>query len=197
MTARIIVTGNAVTAPLVRVTRTGRRVANFRVGSTERYQDRETGDWVDGSTFFVSVACWGALADNVEKSVRIGMAVVVTGKISQRTYTDANDKVQFAYEIQAESVAPDLNRGTAVFTRVSRTAGPSVSLDEDGQVPVGVFDDPSGRSGGPARQPDDEITVRGTGNSGLPSGAELACDEDGEVGPGADRDPAELVGATS
>ena len=94
MTARITVTGNAATAPLVRVTKTGRKVANFRIGSTERYQERETGEWVDGNTFFVSVACWGALADNVEMSVKLGMALVVTGKISQRTYTDGNDKTQ-------------------------------------------------------------------------------------------------------
>ena len=189
MTARIIVTGNAATAPLVRVTRTGRKVANFRIGSNERYQDRESGEWVDGSSFFVSVACWGALADNVEASVRIGTALVVTGKISQRTYTDADDKVQFAYEIQAESVGPDLNRGTAEFTRASRMSGPSVSVDENGQPPIGVFDDPPGRRGA-ARRDLDDIAVHADGTFGDGSRDDLA----GEM-PG-DRDPSELVGAT-
>lgn len=192
MTARIIVTGNAATAPLVRVTRTGRKVANFRVGSNERYQDRESGQWVDGGSFFVSVACWGALADNVEASVRLGMALVVTGKISQRSYTDSDDKVHFAYEIQAESVGPDLNRGTAEFTKANRTSGPSVSLDENGEPVVGVFDDPVGRPSLTGRGGDD-ITVRADGSFGLPSGERVAYDDDESGSP--DREPSELVGA--
>lgn len=192
MTARIIVTGNAATAPLVRVTRTGRKVANFRVGSNERYQDRESGQWVDGGSFFVSVACWGALADNVEASVRLGMALVVTGKISQRSYTDSDDKVHFAYEIQAESVGPDLNRGTAEFTKANRTSGPSVSLDESGEPVIGVFDDPVGRPGLTGRGTD-EVRVRPDGSFGLPSGEQVAYDDDASGSP--DREPSELVGA--
>ncbi|MHA3704384.1 single-stranded DNA-binding protein [Jatrophihabitans sp. YIM 134969] len=194
MAARITVTGNAVTAPLVRVTKTGRRVANFRIGSTERYQDKSSGDWVDGNTFFVGVACWGALADNIEASVTLGMPLVVTGKISQRSYLDANDKPQFAYEIQAETVAPDLNRGTVEFTKVSRTNGRSVALDADGQPPVAVAEDPFERVGALATRRDDSLSINPDGTFGAGRGHDDELEPDDRFAE-SERDVEELVGA--
>jgi single stranded DNA-binding protein len=196
MTARIVVDGNAATSPVVRVTKTGRRVANFRIGSTERRQDRESGDWMDGNSFFVSVACWGALADNVERSVKVGTPLVVTGKISLRTYTDADDKVQNSYEIMADSVAPDLNRGVADFTRVSRTSGPPVAVDERGDTVVGVAEDPWERTGAARGQGSDESSyaVRDDGHFDLLDLSTPHAGDDAEGYPEGERDPA-LVGS--
>ena len=62
----IVVVGNVLTAPeWRRTTNTNSLVANFRVASTARRLDRETGRWVDGNSLRVRVNCWRRLAEGV------------------------------------------------------------------------------------------------------------------------------------
>ncbi len=60
--------GNVVDAPKLRRTKNGHCVANFRVASTPRRFDREKGEWVDGTTLFVTSSAWRALGENVDRS---------------------------------------------------------------------------------------------------------------------------------
>ena len=187
MSARIVVTGNVATAPDHKITGTGRSRTIFRIGSTDRRLDRQTGEWMDGDSFFVGVVCWGALADNVLTSVKLGFPVVVTGRIAQRTYTDKDDRVQFTYEVTAETVAPDLNRGSAVFTKANRVHGPNLGLDGSGLPAMGVSED------------DPRTPVRGE-HTVLPDGRFLGASGDVLEAPPMDDDPSEsedadLVGA--
>ena len=65
-------------------------VANFRVGSTPRWVDRQTGEWVDGTTVWYSVTAWRGLARNCADSLRRGDPVVVHGRLTTRTYVNNN-----------------------------------------------------------------------------------------------------------
>lgn len=136
MSAQITVTGNLVGEPTTRQTRAGVAVTNFRIASTDRRFDKSTQQWVDGNSFYANVACWRHLAQNTFGSLKKGMPVIVTGRIATRTWTDTEEQSHTTYEIDADSVAPDLSWGTASFTRVPRNALPPVPLDADG-VPAG------------------------------------------------------------
>ena len=142
MSAQIMVTGNLVGPPTTRQTKNGVAVTKFRIGSTERRFDRSSGQWIDGNRFFANVSCWRHLASNVFASPVVGMPVIVTGRISTRVWNDDQEQAHTSYEIEADTVAPDLSWGKSTFERVSRTALPPVALDEN-NVPVETdFDEP-------------------------------------------------------
>ena len=62
----VTIVGNVLTAPeWRRTTQSNTLVANFKVASTARRLDRETGRWVDGNSLRVRVNCWRKLAEGV------------------------------------------------------------------------------------------------------------------------------------
>lgn len=137
----VTVVGNLVDDPRLRSTDAGVDVASFRVASTSRRYDRESRRWVDSASLFLSVSCWRTLAGNAVASLRKGDPVVVTGRLSTRTW-EKDGQVRSSCELEAVAVGPDLARGTAVFRRSPRavTAGPSG--DDAEPVPAGADDLP-------------------------------------------------------
>jgi single-strand DNA-binding protein len=125
------IVGNVVDDPRRRETKNGFAVTNFRVASTSRRYDREQERFVDNGTLYVTVTCWRAMAENVDKSIRKGQPVVVTGRYYQREYT-VDEQVRTAYELEATAVGHDLGRGTSQFTRVYHSAAAVVEKDEAG-----------------------------------------------------------------
>jgi single-strand DNA-binding protein len=109
----------------------GTTVAKFRLASTERRYDRTTGGWVDGETLFLDVRCWRALADNANASLVKGDRVVVTGRLYTREYEQEGQR-RSAIRLEAQSVAADLSRCTAVLTRTRKQDGTAVA-DAEGQ----------------------------------------------------------------
>lgn len=118
----VTLVGNLVDDPRLRTTETGVDVAGFRVASTARRWDRATGRWSDAGSLFLNVTCWRALAGNAVASLRKGDPVVVTGRLSTRTY-EKDGQVRSACELEAIAIGPDLARGIAVFRRAPRPAG--------------------------------------------------------------------------
>ena len=93
------------------------QVANFRVGSTPRWVDRRTGEWVDGTTVWYAVSAWRGLARNCADSLRRGDPVVVHGRLSTRTYVNNNGVEVSDLEVTATFVGHDLTRGRSAFTK--------------------------------------------------------------------------------
>lgn len=117
----VTVVGNLVDDPRLRTLDTGKEVAGFRVASTSRRWDRDTEQYVDSGQLFLSVSCWRTLAANVSQSLRKGDPVVLTGKLTTRTY-EKDGQNRTVCELEAYAVGPDLGRGTAVFRRSARPA---------------------------------------------------------------------------
>jgi single-strand DNA-binding protein len=133
----IVVVGNVLTAPEWRRTAsTNALVANFRVASTARRMDKETGRWVDGNQFRVRVNCWRRLAEGVAASVTVGDPVVVAGRLYTRDWTDSEGNLRTTYEMEAVSVGHDLARGRGRFFRNKPTAATSATetAEADGQI---------------------------------------------------------------
>ena len=82
----ITIIGNLVSDPELRYTPTGQAVATFRVASTPRFMDRQTNEWKDGDSLFLSCNVWRQAAENVAESLQRGMRVIVSGRLRQRSY---------------------------------------------------------------------------------------------------------------
>ncbi|MFZ0189283.1 MAG: single-stranded DNA-binding protein, partial [Streptosporangiaceae bacterium] len=82
----ITIAGNLVDDPELRFTPAGQPVAKFRVASTPRYLDKNTNEWKDGDSLFLSCNVWRQAAENVAESLTRGMRVIVSGRLRQRSY---------------------------------------------------------------------------------------------------------------
>src|SRR5690606_35411870 len=82
----ITLVGNLVDDPELRFTPTGQAVARFRVASTPRYMDRQTNEWKDGESLFLTCNVWRQAAENAAESLQRGMRVIVQGRLKQRSY---------------------------------------------------------------------------------------------------------------
>ena len=82
----ITLVGNLVDDPELRFTPSGAAVAKFRVASTPRYLDKQTNEWKDGESLFLTCNVWRQAAENVAESLQRGRRVIVQGRLKQRTY---------------------------------------------------------------------------------------------------------------
>ena len=88
----VTIVGNATRDPELRFTPSGQAVATFGVAVNRRWQNRQTNEWEEATSFF-DVTCWAQMAENVAESVQKGARVVVTGRLDQRSWeTDNGEK---------------------------------------------------------------------------------------------------------
>jgi single-strand DNA-binding protein len=154
-TTSITIVGNVVDDVVNKPTQNGLSRASFRVASTQRRKERDTGQWVDGHKFFVNVICWRELAENAALSLRKGDPVVVTGRIHSRQYVkEENNHV--AYEIDPESIGHDLARGTSMISKRRRGLSGSIELDAD-NMPIRESDQGYELVTDPDELPDDDL----------------------------------------
>ena len=94
--------GNVGKAPEVRHTQCGQAVANFSVGVTEKWTDK------DGQrqerTEWVRVQAWGKTAEIVGQYVDKGRQVYVSGRMQTREWTDKDNQKRYTTEIIADRV---------------------------------------------------------------------------------------------
>ena len=107
-------------------------VASFRVGCTPRRYVRRTDEWVSGQTQWFTVNAWRGWGEHCEASPKGGHAVVVHGRLRISTWVNASQVEVTTYEVEADVVGHDLNRGTSSFTR---TGGQSRQQTEDAASP--------------------------------------------------------------
>lgn len=109
----ITVVGNLVDDPELRFTPAGVAVAKFRIASTPRTFDKQTNEWKDGDSLFLTCSAWRKLGENVAESLAKGMRVIVQGRLKQRSYEDGQGVKRTVYEIDVDEVGPSLTRATA------------------------------------------------------------------------------------
>ncbi|MGC9536592.1 single-stranded DNA-binding protein [Streptomyces sp. UG1] len=139
----ITVVGNVVADPELRFTPSGAAVANFRIASTPRTFDRQTNEWKDGDTLFLSVSVWRQQAENVAESIKRGDRVIVVGRLGQRQYEKDGER-KSSYEIQAEDVAPSLRNATAAVAKNSAQNGQQRAQGYGQQAPQQGYGAPQG-----------------------------------------------------
>ena len=119
----ITIVGNLVDDPQLRYAANGSAVANFRVASTPRFRDQQSGEWKDGDSLFLTCNVWRQPAENVAESLQRGMRVIVSGRLRQRSYETREGEKRTVYEIEVDEVGPSLRSASAKVTRSARSGG--------------------------------------------------------------------------
>jgi single-strand DNA-binding protein len=120
---QITIVGNLVEDPNLRFTPSGQAVASFRVASTPRFRDQQSGEWKDGESLFLTCNVWRQAAENCAESLQRGMRVIVQGRLKQRSYETREGEKRTVYEIEADEVGPSLKSATAKVNKTQRQGG--------------------------------------------------------------------------
>jgi len=115
----VSITGNLTRDPELRFTPSGQATASFGVAVNRRWQNRQTQDWEEATSYF-DVVCWGQLAENTAQSLGKGSRVVVTGRLDQRSWENQEGERRSKIEITADEVAPSLRWATMTITKNDR-----------------------------------------------------------------------------
>src|SRR6188472_1284873 len=151
----ITVVGNLVDDPELRFTPSGAAVAKFRVASTPRTFDRQTNEWKDGESLFLTCSVWRQAAENVAESLQRGMRVIVQGRLKQRSYEDREGVKRTVYELDVDEVGASLRSATAKVTKTSGggRGGQQGGGYGGGQQGGGSWGGQQGGGGAPADDP--------------------------------------------
>jgi single-strand DNA-binding protein len=139
----ITVVGNLTDDPELRFTPSGAAVAKFRIASTPRTLDRQSGEWKDGEPLFLACNIWRDAAEHVAESLQRGSRVIVQGRLRQRSYETREGEKRTVYELEVDEIGPSLRYATAKVQKMSRSGGGS----------GGGFGSGSGGGGGNRQQP--------------------------------------------
>lgn len=119
----ITLIGNLTDDPELRFTPSGAAVAKFRVASTPRYLDKQSGEWKDGEALFLTCNVWRQAAEHVAESLQRGTRVIVSGRLKQRTYETREGEKRTVFEVEVDEIGPSLRYATAKVQKMSRSSG--------------------------------------------------------------------------
>lgn len=193
MANNVTIRGFAVTGVELHNTMTGLVVGNLRMGSTHRRPDPVTNVWADGDTSWYRVNVFRSLAQNAVSSIHKGDRIIVVGRLHLNNYVRKDGTPAVSVEIDAESIGPDLQFGTACYLRTGASRNdanqPSQSPGVDGGTPfVGglpVVSDPLGDQDD-VDLDDDQLAENG-------SDADVALSDDHTPGEVVDEDTGEIT----
>ncbi|NLV54148.1 MAG: single-stranded DNA-binding protein [Acidimicrobiales bacterium] len=120
----VTLTGNITRDPELRFTPSGQAVATFGLAVNRRWQNRQTNDWEEQTSFF-DIKCWAQMAENVSESLGRGTRVIVSGRLEQRSWETDNGEKRSKVEVVADEIAPSLRWATAQVTKNERREGDS------------------------------------------------------------------------
>ncbi|MFC0315066.1 single-stranded DNA-binding protein [Gordonia phosphorivorans] len=102
------VTGRVISEPRSVRTKAHGDLVTFRVACHSRRLDRESGQWTDGATLYLSVKCWNRLAAAVPTAVRRGALIIAHGALSTDEYVGNDGVKRASLEMKAVSLGVDL-----------------------------------------------------------------------------------------
>ena len=119
MDNHVTLAGNVTRSPDLRYLASGQSVATFGLAVNRRWQNRQTQEWEEQTSFF-DVKAWATLAENVAESIQRGTRVIVTGRLEQRSWETENGEKRSKIEVVADEVAPSLRWATAQVQKIER-----------------------------------------------------------------------------
>lgn len=95
--------GNLGEEPKVSVTKSGIKVAQFSLATSEAWYDKQTGEKKQ-KTEWHRITAWRELAEIVEKYCHKGSRIHLTGKLETSEYTDSDGIKRWVTKIIADNV---------------------------------------------------------------------------------------------
>ena len=121
----VTLVGNVTRDPELRFTNTGQANVTFGLAVNRRWQNRQTQEWEEATSFF-DIVCWREMAENVSESITRGARVMVAGRLEQRSWETQEGERRSKVEVVADEIGPSLRWATAqVVKNERRGAGDS------------------------------------------------------------------------
>jgi len=111
--------GNITRDPELRFTPSGQATATFGLAVNRRWQNRQTQEWEEATSFF-DVVCWREQAENASESLSRGSRIIVTGRLEQRSWETPEGEKRSKIEVVADEIGPSLRWATAQVTKNER-----------------------------------------------------------------------------
>ena len=107
--------GRLVADPELRYTQKGAPVCDFRIASSRRYKNRDTGEQQE-ETLFINVVAWRRQAELANDFLKKGSAVLIEGRLRSRQWESVQGEKRSAIEIVARRIQfldmPQADTGT-------------------------------------------------------------------------------------
>jgi single-strand DNA-binding protein len=142
----VTLVGNITRDPELRFTNTGQATSSFGLAVNRRWQNRQTQEWEEATSFF-DVVCWREMAENTAESLSRGARVIVTGRLEQRSWETPDGDKRTKVEVVADEIGPSIRWATAQVTKNERRA-PGDSGGQGGGGRPGPAGGSSGSSSG-------------------------------------------------
>lgn len=94
---RVMLIGNLGKDPEQRTLDNGSNRVTFSIATSEKYQDKE-GNWQE-NTEWHDIVLWRIQADNAMKYLKKGSTIFLEGKLTHRTWQDAENKSRKTTEV--------------------------------------------------------------------------------------------------
>src|ERR1700749_4950965 len=118
----VTLVGNVTRDPELRFTNTGQANVTFGLAVNRRWQNRQTQEWEEATSFF-DVVCWREMAENVSESITRGARIMVAGRLEQRSWETQEGDRRSKVEVVADEIGPSLRWATAQVTKNERREG--------------------------------------------------------------------------
>ena len=115
----VTLVGNITRDPELRFTNTGQATSSFGLAVNRRWQNRQTQEWEEATSFF-DVVCWREMAENAAESLSKGARVIVTGRLEQRSWETPDGDKRSKVEVVADEIGPSIRWATAQVTKNER-----------------------------------------------------------------------------
>ena len=131
----VTLTGNITRDPELRFTNTGQANASFGLAVNRKWQNRQTQEWEESTSFF-DVVCWREQAENVSESITRGSRVIVSGRLEQRSWETPEGDKRSRIEIIADEIGPSLKWASAQVVKNERRDAPASSASTQQSRPA-------------------------------------------------------------
>ena len=144
--SKAIIVGNLTRDPELRSTPSGSNVCSFSVAVNRTYRDNSGEQKEEVS--FIDCTAWGKLGEMISQYAKRGSGVLVSGRLSQRSWEDKNGGGKRS---RVEIVAEDFNfvgardnnnsnYGSSPYTSQTSAATSAPSADIPDDIPEGEID---------------------------------------------------------
>lgn len=140
---KVMLIGNLGKDPEVRYTTSGQAVASFSLATTERYKNKQSGDFEE-KTEWHRITLWGRQAEVAGEYLAKGRTVYIEGRLQTRKWTDRDGNEKYTTEVVGERMQMLGGRGgdaagAGGTTPVRHTNGNAAEITAE---PVISYDEP-------------------------------------------------------
>lgn len=143
---KVILIGRLGKDPEVRFTPGGQAVANFSIATTDRWKNKQNGNFEE-RTEWHNIVVWGKTAELCKEYLSKGRQVYIEGRLQTRSWTDKEGHKRYTTEVVAQTVQFLDSRGdrsgaaSAAGSAAAPSEQPAAAPESDAGPPPFTEDD--------------------------------------------------------